>query len=531
MGAMSVQSYSASHKLIDITDLGSPGPKFGGNAGFWSCVFNLANASMGAGVLAFPYAMEKAGWALGGAMAIGGAMLFCFTLNVVGQASDRAFELASVGMAVVTEGSYQEVTGAVLGKAAGKAMTWMLTIYLTCSNVAFLVIMSDQAQPVLIDRLGPDSVWTKKTVLVPIFAWGIGFPLSMIRNIELFSIPSTVSQFGIFYSVAIVAYYGFKNVAANEDNPGYGSLVPYKFELDAVTAIPLICFSYQCHVTFPLVYASMRGKSLGRMKIVNLVCIVGCMTIYLVIGAGGYVMLGGATPDDILKGICGSTGYFNKSAASGDGCCMVRNGSNGTGGNDYLRDDPSHDPCSSRVEDSVAIARLCVLIKVACSFGMITFVARSCIQSIVMPEGKKFSKKQKFGVNVVYVGFCMVVAMFCPGLADALSFAGVLVVVIDLIFPGLMMYKLNYRSSSRGAATRRFVAVVIVILGIVIGGISLFVTVQQIVDQIGGPPSGAGNHSANPNITALLLPPSASSASGSASASASASPTLVSSFA
>jgi hypothetical protein len=40
----------------------------------------------------------------------------------------------------------------VLGKAAGKAMTWMLAIYLTCSNVAFLVIMSDQAQPVLIDR-------------------------------------------------------------------------------------------------------------------------------------------------------------------------------------------------------------------------------------------------------------------------------------------------------------------------------------------------------------------------------------------
>lgn len=33
----------------------------GGNAGFWGCVFNLANAAMGAGVLAFPYAYEKAG--------------------------------------------------------------------------------------------------------------------------------------------------------------------------------------------------------------------------------------------------------------------------------------------------------------------------------------------------------------------------------------------------------------------------------------------------------------------------------------
>lgn len=38
---------------------------------------------------------------------------------------------------------------AILGKKAGKTMQWLLAIYLTCSNIAFLVIMSDQAQPVM----------------------------------------------------------------------------------------------------------------------------------------------------------------------------------------------------------------------------------------------------------------------------------------------------------------------------------------------------------------------------------------------
>lgn len=124
---------------------------------------------------------------------------------------------------------------------------------------------------------------------MPIFAWVVGFPLSMIKNIELFSIPSTLSQFGIFYSVGIVAYFGYSNISGNQQSPGYGTLSAANWDLEAITAIPLICFSYQCHVTFPLVYASMKGKSMSKMRIVNIVCIVGCMLIYLLIGSGGYV--------------------------------------------------------------------------------------------------------------------------------------------------------------------------------------------------------------------------------------------------
>ena len=89
-------------------------------------------------------------------------------------ASDRAFAMAEQGQALLTDGSYQEVTAAVLGARAGRAMTWCLAGYLTVSNVAFLVIMFDQAQPVLRDKLGSDSALVDKKVLVPIFAWAIG---------------------------------------------------------------------------------------------------------------------------------------------------------------------------------------------------------------------------------------------------------------------------------------------------------------------------------------------------------------------
>jgi len=54
---------------------------------------------------------------------------------------------------------------------------------------------------------------------------------------------------------------------------------------------------------------------------------------------------------------------------------------------------PAGQECSSAVLGAIAIARFCVLVKVSCSFGMIVFVARNCIQTIVMPPGKQFTKR------------------------------------------------------------------------------------------------------------------------------------------
>lgn len=142
---------------------------------------------------------------------------------------------------------------------------------------------------------------------------------------------------------------------------------------------------------------------MSKMRIVNIVCILGCMLIYLLIGSGGYVLLGQNTPDDILKGICGDGAYFNRSGAHNDGCCMADNAThnathNGTHpnylnehfGNEGYHDNyyggvgygnktpspPDDTMCSSHLMVTVALARFCVLIKVACSFGMIVFVVR-----------------------------------------------------------------------------------------------------------------------------------------------------------
>ena len=56
-------------------------------------------------------------------MAVGGGLLFCYTLQIVGMCSDEAFARARSGDAVVTQGSYQEVTAASERKARTHAHT------------------------------------------------------------------------------------------------------------------------------------------------------------------------------------------------------------------------------------------------------------------------------------------------------------------------------------------------------------------------------------------------------------------------
>ena len=69
-----------------------------------------------------------------------------------------------------------------------------------------------------------------------------------------------------------------------------------------------------------------------------------------------------------------------------------------------------HSPCGvvCNVVDTFRVyqallARAFVFIKVACSYGMLVFVARTCVQDILMGEGKRFSRSQHHLETIIYV--------------------------------------------------------------------------------------------------------------------------------
>eukprot|EP00729_Bicosta_minor_P029209 gene29209-29417_t len=65
---------------VDGNELAADNPN---GAAFWGSVFNLANAAVGAGILAFPYAFAKAGLVVGIIIALSFASILGMGLHVI----------------------------------------------------------------------------------------------------------------------------------------------------------------------------------------------------------------------------------------------------------------------------------------------------------------------------------------------------------------------------------------------------------------------------------------------------------------
>eukprot|EP00040_Diaphanoeca_grandis_P020999 m.111710 g.111710 ORF g.111710 m.111710 type:complete len:479 (+) comp28142_c0_seq3:118-1554(+) len=414
---------------------GPDGPK----TGFFACVFNLANVAMGAGVLAYPYTMRNTGYISGPILACIAASIMFYTLQTVARCADRAYELEREGRAVMNEGSYQEIVVAILGKFWGKVLTWVLLIYLTLSNVCFMTILYDQAEPIILSQLGPDSAFNERYILVPLCGGLLCYPLALIPNMSVFSIPSTLSQVGVMFGVLLVTYYCFRDFPSNKSEPSYkpplGKATPEVMEY--LDAFPIFAFSFQCHITFPLIYASMKDRTFKKITAVNATTIVFCLSIYLLMGISGYLLLGAATPGDILAGLCGEGDYYDPKLQ--DGCCVPLLNST-----TVLKVCPE-----TKVDILNVIARVCVFIKVVCSYAMLVFVSRTCVKDLLLPQGKPFTRVQFHIETIVYVAFTIGMGIVMKSMTLPMQFAGILVIVIDIIYPGVMQVKISTTQSGK----------------------------------------------------------------------------------
>ena len=104
-----------------------------------------------------------------------------------------------------------------------------------------------------------------------------------------------------------------------------------------VSSLPLICFGFQCHLTFSLVYDSLADPTPGRIDSVAAGCMLLCAVLYIPMGVCGYLLLGDNATADVLADLSSQSGS---------------------------------------IELDVSIARYCVAVKVACSYAMLCHVTK-----------------------------------------------------------------------------------------------------------------------------------------------------------
>lgn len=228
-------------------------------------------------------------------------------------------------------------------------------------------------------------------------------------------------------------------LGTDTEEQAYGTIKFAVFGPQIFTAIPLICFSFFCHATFPMIFDSLKGRSVSKMAVVSTSTMLLCLVLYLLIGFCGYLLLGDATTADVLRGLNSHTG---------------------------------------QLQVDVSIARACVAVKVACSYAMLSFVARNCIKDLVLGQRRELTLAQFALLSICFIFVTMMVAIFVPGIQTVMGFAGVAVVIMAFIFPGCLLRKMKIR---RCDAT---VGLMLILLGIVVGGISFAVQVLNVMKEI-----------------------------------------------
>jgi amino acid permease len=248
--------------------------------------FNLASATLGAGVLALPQAMGRSGVLLGSVM-----LLLCFVATVF------SMRLLIMVVEKTQQRTYEEISEHLFGKR-GKIFT-ATTIILFCFGVTVMyVIMIADVLEIVSEQVKswPTALSGEHGRQLMIFLYWVVFmmPLSLMREINSLRYASLVGM----ASTAFLVISMFVD-ASRLGN--LGRLPLARFDLKALMALPTFTFCFCCQTNAFEIYAELKNPTIHRMTFTSAVSMYACTALYLVAAVSGVAEFGTHAESNVLK--------------------------------------------------------------------------------------------------------------------------------------------------------------------------------------------------------------------------------------
>ncbi|XP_061677600.1 putative sodium-coupled neutral amino acid transporter 8a isoform X2 [Syngnathoides biaculeatus] len=254
-------SLLASASVKPRVDLSSP------RLGSLGAIFIMLKSALGAGLLNFPWAFERAGGVHNAITVEMGSLVFLISgLIILGYSSSISGQC-----------TYQAVVKEVCGPAIGQLCEICFVFNLFMISVAFLVIMDDQLEKLcgslyelvtgLSDSEMPHHFYTDRRFALVLLCAFLVLPISTPKEI---SIQKYISSWASTFSV-----------------------------------IPTICFGFQCHEASIAIYSSMENQRLSHWAFISVVTMMICLIIYSLTGVYGFLTFGKDVKADILMSYMG----------------------------------------------------------------------------------------------------------------------------------------------------------------------------------------------------------------------------------
>uniref|UniRef100_A0A3Q2PCP5 Solute carrier family 38 member 8 n=1 Tax=Fundulus heteroclitus TaxID=8078 RepID=A0A3Q2PCP5_FUNHE len=391
--------------------------------GSFGAVFIMLKSALGAGLLNFPWAFEKAGGVNTAITVELVSLVFLISgLVILGYASS-----------VSRQKTYQDVVREVCGRAVGQLCEVCFCFNLFMISVAFLVVVQDQLEKLCIslyetlsgstDADMPYHWYTDQRFALFILCLFIILPLSIPKEIGIQKYTSVLGTLAATYlCVAVVAKYYLM-----ESRPVVTAELSSWASMFSV--VPTICFGFQCHEACIAIYSSMENQRLPHWVVISVLSMFFCLLVYTLTGVYGFLTFGQDVASDILMSYPG---------------------------NDVV----------------MIISRLLFGISIITIYPIILLLGRNR-RGVVTHS---FESRCRVLLTVAWTSFTLLIAMFVPDMADVISVIGGISAFFIFIFPGTQ--KLYFVCRCRDALT--IWGVVTIVVGAFIFGQSTTIAVMEI---------------------------------------------------
>ncbi|KAK2756545.1 hypothetical protein FQN54_005438 [Arachnomyces sp. PD_36] len=264
---------------------------FGGQASWISCVINLVNTIVGAGVLAMPLALSHMGITLGVLVIIWSGVTAGFGLYLQTRCA-KYLDRGSASFFALSQITYPNA--AVIFDAA-------IAIKCFGVGVSYLIIIGD-LMPGVIRGFGGDApgldflvdrhFWVTAFMLVVI-------PLSFLRRLDSLKYTSVIALISIGYLVILVVAHFIKG----DTMAGRGPIRVFQWEspIAMLSSFPVIVFAYTCHQNMFSVLNEIRDNSHFRTTSVVGASIGSAASTYILVAITGYLSFGNNVGGNIIN--------------------------------------------------------------------------------------------------------------------------------------------------------------------------------------------------------------------------------------
>lgn len=260
-----------------------------GSASWISCVINLLNTIVGAGVLAMPGAMSKFGMSLGIFVIIFSGCTSGFGLYLQSRCA-RYTERGNASFFSLSQLTYPNAAvvfdSAIAIKCFGVGVSYLIII----GNLMPLVVQGfvADASGILMER----QFWITAFMLIVI-------PVSFLRRLDSLKYTSFIALVSIGYLVIIVVGHYLKGDTL--DQRGEIHYVQWAGAIQALSSFPIMVFAYTCHQNMFSILNEMKNNSPRSTTTVVTGSIGTAAFIYLLVAITGYLSFGDNTNGNIIS--------------------------------------------------------------------------------------------------------------------------------------------------------------------------------------------------------------------------------------